>query len=336
MSRLERVKKRLVGEGMSITEATHAALHEVYGRKPVTEKGSDAMNVPAVRNETSAVAVPGMTADQVDLLKRTIAKGASDDELKLFLHIANRTGLDPFAKQLHAVKRWDKTLGREVMSVQTGIDGYRLIAERTGKYAPGDEPSFVEDAKGNVVKATAFVKKRTDDGTWHVVAASAYYAEYAQTTRDGKPTRFWAQMPHVMLAKVAEALALRRAFPMELAGIYTTDEMAHAEEVEPRERPARAARALAPETINGEQLTQLREAATNAGHTRHAVLRWLKVGKLTEVLASDFERIKARLSEPAPLDGDAAVAAGAPNDPAPITVEATVTGDLDPAQASEL
>lgn len=257
------------------------------------------MNVPAVRTETTAVAVPGMTADQVDLLKRTIAKGATDDELQLFLHIANRTGLDPFARQLHAVKRYDRTLNREVMSVQTGIDGYRLIAERTGRYAPGDEPTFVED-KGTLVKATAYVKKLTADGTWHVVAASAYYAEYAQTTRDGKPTRFWSQMPHVMLAKVAEALALRRAFPMELAGIYTTDEMAHAENPEPRQaRPKAEAK---PATLTGEQVKALRERATEANHKRDDVLRWLKVGKLTEVKQADFEAIMQRLGDPAPLN----------------------------------
>jgi phage recombination protein Bet len=164
-----------------------------------------------------------------ELLKRTICKGATDEEFELFYHACKRTGLDPFMKQIHAVKRWNSKSGREDMTIQTGIDGFRLIAERTGCYSPGKEPTYNYDKDGNIISSTSYIKKRTSDGIWHEVSATAFWQEYVSLTKDGKPTQFWNKMPHLMLAKCAEALALRKAFPAELSGIYTIDEMAQAQ-----------------------------------------------------------------------------------------------------------
>ena len=166
-----------------------------------------------------------LTAEQVDLIKRTVAKGATDDELALFLYQAKRTGLDPLLRQIHAVKRWSE--GKEAMAIQTGIDGYRLIADRTERYAPGAATIFQHE-NGKLVSATAFVKKLVA-GVWHEVTAIAFYDEYVQKKKDGSPNRFWGGMPHNQLAKCAEALALRRAFPAELSGLYTHEEMAQAD-----------------------------------------------------------------------------------------------------------
>lgn len=162
---------------------------------------------------------------KVQLLKDTICKDSTDDELELFAYTCKRLGLDPFARQIHPVKRFDSTLNREVMTIQTGIDGYRLIADRTGRYAPGAAPTFQFDKNGNLFSATSYVKKMTSDGTWHVVEATAHYREYVALKRDGKPNFMWATKPYIMLSKCSEALALRKAFPAELSGVYTKEEM---------------------------------------------------------------------------------------------------------------
>lgn len=181
-----------------------------------------------LQNQASSPALMEWNESKLQLLKDTFFKGSTDQEFNLFAHAVQRTGLDPFMRQIHPVKRWDSKLGKEVMTIQTGIDGYRLIAERTGKYVPGREPTFTYDQNGKLLSATAYVKKLAVDGTWHEVSAEAFYDEYVQTKKDGSPTSFWEKMPRNQLAKCAEALALRKAFPADLSGIYTTEEMAQA------------------------------------------------------------------------------------------------------------
>jgi phage recombination protein Bet len=183
------------------------------------------------KNMSLALHAPKVVAmdfsdDKVQLLKNTVCKGATNDELQLFLHVCSRTGLDPFRNQIYAIKRNTKEGAR--MTIQTGIDGFRLVAERTERYAPGKEPTYEYDAQGKLVSATSYIKKQTPDGTWHEVSAKAHWSEYAQVF-NGKPSQFWAKMPHVMLAKCAEAIALRKAFPADFSGIYTTEEMTQAD-----------------------------------------------------------------------------------------------------------
>jgi len=169
---------------------------------------------------------------ETELLRDTICKGATAEEFNLFLNVCKMTGLNPFVKQIYPVKRWDNNLNRLSMTVQTGIDGLRLIAERTGKYCPGREPTFTYK-EGKVFSATAYVKKLTADGTWHEIARTAFYDEFCQSFKDKKsgelkPTQFWDNMPHNQLAKCAETLCLKTAFPAETSCVQTPDVMAQA------------------------------------------------------------------------------------------------------------
>ena len=191
----------------------------------------------AVREESQVAPAQNFNPKQIDILKNSMCKGVSNDEFEIFLMACAKTQLDPFMKQIYAVKRKckkpDGSWG-ETMTIQTGIDGYRLIAERTGLYAPGPEPTYEYDEQGHLFSSTAYIKKQTRDGTWHTISSSAHIDEYMQTFTDKhsgekKPTGLWANMPRTMLAKCAEAQALRKAFPAEMSGVYTKEEMQQAD-----------------------------------------------------------------------------------------------------------
>lgn len=172
----------------------------------------------------------GLTPEQVDLLKK-LYPAAPEEQLRLFVYQAKRAGLDPLTNQIHLLerKRWNKETAQweSSWSIQTGIDGFRAVADRTGLYAPGRAPEIAERGD-KIFAATAYVMKRVGD-RWFEVSAVAYWDEYVQTNSKEQPLRMWQKMPRNQLSKCAEALALRKAFPAELSGIYTDDEMQQAD-----------------------------------------------------------------------------------------------------------
>lgn len=165
------------------------------------------------------------TPEQVELVKRTVCKGASDDELKLFMHVAQRTGLDPFARQIYAVKRQDRRTGKDNMVIQTSIDGFRLIASRTEVYAGRDEAVFEYGGAGNPTKCKLTIYKLVQ-GTRCAFTATAKWDEYYPGDALGF---MWKKLPETMLEKCCEAKALRMAFPAELSSVYAKEEMDQAD-----------------------------------------------------------------------------------------------------------
>lgn len=171
----------------------------------------------------------------IDLVKNQVmgydkqGNSRPDEDLLLFLYTCQRTGLDPLTKQIYPVYRWDNRIGRERMAIQTGIDGMRLVAQRSGQYAGQDDVVYTPDDESapHPIKASVTVYKQIS-GTRVSFGASARWQEYVQTNKDGKPSGMWVKMPYLMLGKCAEALALRKAFPNELSGLYTDEEMVQA------------------------------------------------------------------------------------------------------------
>lgn len=257
--------------------------------------------VARVEAPSSALVTREYLNEKRALVRELYAPGTSDLEFEHFIETCASRGLNPLAKQIYCVMRWDNKQKREVPTIQTSIDGYRLIAQRTGEYRGQVGPHWcgpdgvwrevwLDDtppaaARVGVIRA----------GFTEPLYGVARWASYVQTTKEGNPTKFWAAMPDVMLAKVAESLALRKAFPEELSGLYTSEEMAQAQ-------PAPAAE----EKPGAERFRTLRTLTTLADPE---IVEVLKAHGITssEALADDAAYEVARdalLSPDEPVDGE--------------------------------
>ena len=187
-------------------------------------------------------------ADQTDwtpqqgavLRQSGIDNEVTSAELAGFLHLCQRTQLDPFSRQIYLIGRWNKRERRKVFTPQTSIDGYRVIAHRAAAragHALGYEDTLWCDKTGQwqdvwLADAPPAAAKVTVVRDGQRFSAVARYSEYVQTDKDGNPSGLWPKMGATMIAKCAESLALRKAFPHDLAGVYTAEEMAQADQPE--------------------------------------------------------------------------------------------------------
>lgn len=157
------------------------------------------------------------------LIKNTVARGLTDNEFEFFISVARARGLDPILNQIHAVVRG--TGDKAKMTIQVAIDGFRLIAARTGDFAGIDAPKFKYDAEGNPTRCQITVYRMVQGQRCAFVAE----AKWCEFVPEGNQAFMWQKMKEVMLAKVTEAQALRKAFPADLSGLYEDAELHQAD-----------------------------------------------------------------------------------------------------------
>jgi len=164
---------------------------------------------------------------QIAALSQLGIQKASKGDLQVFFHQAKRTGLDPFARQIYMIER----SGRQ--TIQTSIDGFRIVAQRSNNYG-GQTPAEWCGADG--IWKDVWLDKNPPVaariGVYYKDSPHATYAVAKWDSYSSPSSPIWKKMPDLMLAKCAEALALRKAFPNDLSGLYTADEMTQADKDE--------------------------------------------------------------------------------------------------------
>lgn len=198
--------------------------------------------LPPAAPQTTALAVRHPVQErtlkpaEIELLKKTVAKNCTDEEFALFMLVCKKKKLDPFTKQVYAIK-WPRRNEPDEMVIIVGIGGYRSMAARSHKrdFGGTSEPTWTfNDSKlgpnhdgktpaGRKIPDTASVKAFRKGGI-HVGAATVFWEEFAPPDLKEKRADFWNRMPKHMLAKCAESHALRKCFP-DLSDIYSEEEM---------------------------------------------------------------------------------------------------------------
>lgn len=176
------------------------------------------------------------TPEEIALIHRTYMEGAKADDVALFVATCERTGLDPFARQIMPSSRNTRKNDQWVTlwTWLVTIDGLRKIAVDSGDYEGQEGPYWcgkdgiwkeIWTESGPCFAAKVLVHRK---GFRTGLSGIAKYESYVQKKKDGQPNQVWQNLGDHMTAKCAEALALRRAYPNEMAGLYTSDEMAQA------------------------------------------------------------------------------------------------------------
>jgi phage recombination protein Bet len=254
-----------------------------------------ALAVISEQTEWSPAQKSGLSALGIDTTK------VAPEDLSVFLNVCQKTGLDPWSRQIYLIPRWDSKTSSYRTTIQTSIDGLRVIAQRSGEYAGQAGPQWCGrdevwhdvwlSAEPPLAARVGVYRRGFVEALWGVARLDSYAPK-----RNGALSGLWATMPDVMLAKVAEALALRKAFPQDLSGLYTSDEM---DQAQANPRPALPQADPAKEKANTEKADEflpLVEAATTV-ETLREVWKQGKAEGVLEMHCSDGQTIQQHIQK---------------------------------------
>ncbi|MDN5605704.1 MAG: recombinase RecT [Kocuria sp.] len=244
------------------------------------------------------------TDQQMAALQQLGVATNSQGDLAVFFHQAQKSGLDPFKREIYMITRSGKP------TIQTGIDGFYKIADRvttktrgtwgiSETYWCGPDGQWVDVWLQQGAPAAAKVIVERNGSKFTTVALTSEY------TATGP---MWKKMPARMVAKCAEALAIRKAFPEDLSGLYTSDEMAQADNSQGANRAPRQAQTSRPpqqqvpsspkpEPSGRDWLAELDQCAT-AQDIRNLWKACADAGELTDDLKAAFTSAGTALTAP--------------------------------------
>jgi len=236
----------------------------------------------------------------------------NDEWLDLFTEACNRTGLDPAKRQIlgqvHNVKVDKNGHDHYVPKFSTlvTIDGLRVTSERSGKYEGQCGPFYcgkdgewrdvwLDNKNRPVACRVGIYRKGTREPIWGL----AIFEEFKQTGR------MWNSMPCHMIAKCAEAVGHRKAFPEVLAGLYIEDEMPEDGNNIPEgvaESSAQTSSAGSPQSEQRNAVTQ-QKSAPNAPQEQKeqpneraiAFSKLVVEGVKPDTLKASIDRVKTKL-----------------------------------------
>lgn len=208
-------------------------------------------------------------------LRKQYAEKLNDEQFRLYVLMCNRLALDPGRKHIYGIIRGGK------LSIEVAIDGFRYIADRTDRYSPGNEDP-IYDKNGKLIGAKVWVKKLVKNYMSEFYCI-AFFDEYKPKNNDF----MWIEKPFAMIAKCAEARALRKAFPNEFCGIYCREEMQYADSKENEEEEI----IVIPSTISNAQMQEIKELVSYDLHIIKKIIDRFSVLKFSDLLASDFDII---------------------------------------------